>query len=289
MKTTKKAENAVLFFRDPDFPMRFSANSISRVDDPLSAPRALHEALEIKYFYEGTSTLLVGKKTVEVTAGDLVVINPYELHSTIRLGEERGQYHLLMIGLDFFLDGSTGGLDLRAMMIENGLTFRTLIRNDVRIAAIMGRIAAVYAEQGAYWQLSVRGALLELFALLLREYSQESAEEERGEFRTFETVEPALRRIREGYAGHITLDELASLCNVSKCHFCRVFHRVTGKSAMSYLTEYRLRIADLMLSGSGESVGTVAEKCGFGDLTHFCRAYKAQYGASPRQKRKAKQ
>ena len=91
---------------DPAYPLRIVPDSISRIDDPAGVTRALHEEIELKYFYEGESTLLIGGETVEVRAGDLVVINPYELHSTIRFGEDRGRYRLLMMDPDFFMDGA---------------------------------------------------------------------------------------------------------------------------------------------------------------------------------------
>ena len=285
MKATKQSSEARRFFPDASFPLKFCPDKIASVDDPTVVSRALHEAIELKYFCEGTGTLLIGTETLEVQAGDLVVINPYELHSTIHLGRERGHYHLLMISPDLFMDGGMGGLDLRTMMLKGGLTFKTLIRGDARVADMMRRLRAAYAAQSAYWQVAVRGILLELFALLLCEYAEERAGSARGNFGAFETVEPALRRIREDYASPITLEELAELCNVSKCHFCRIFRLVTGESPMRYLTEYRLKIADILLASSGESIRAVAEKCGFSDQACFCQCYKAHYGIPPSQKR----
>lgn len=273
---------------DPAFPLRIAPDAVSYIDDPARVSHALHGEIELKYFYEGASTLLIGKKTVEVKAGDLVVINPYELHSTIRFGEERGRYRLLMMDPDFFMDGASGGLDLRAMIVEEGLTFRTLVRGDERIGEIMSRVIEAYTEKGLYWRFAVRGAMLEFFAILLSEYSEKRPLAATGDFHAFETVEPALRRIREEYGAPITLEELAALCNVSKCHFCRVFRKVTGQSAMRYLTEYRLKIADLMLIGSGESIGAIAERCGFGEVAYFCRCYKTHYGVPPSHKRAKK-
>lgn len=288
MGTARKRE-AQGFFAEADFRLLFQPDKISRIDDPAGVSRALHEELELKYFYEGSSTLLIGNEPVEVQAGDLVVINPYESHSTIRFGEEeRGHYRFLMMDLDFFMDAATGGLDLRALMVEEGLILRTLIRGDARIADMMRRLTAAYTDKGAYWRLTVRGVMLELFALLLSEYSEKDPAGRRGDLGSLETVEPAIRRIREDYAEPITLDELAALCKVSKCHFCRAFRRVTGKSPMRYLLSYRLKIADLLLSGSGDSIATVAEKCGFGEQTYFSRCYKAHYGISPAHRRAAR-
>ncbi len=276
------------YFTDASFRLLIRPARISKVDDPKLVSKAIHEEIELKYFYEGTSTLLIGSQTIVAQPGDLVVINPYELHSTIHQGGDRGKYQILMMDPDFFLNGSTGGLDLRSMIIGKGLTFQTLVRGDPRISDMMGRIIEAYEKKAPHWQFTVRAVLLELFVLLLQEYSKELPGEGDGDFRCFETVEPAIRRIREGYASPITVDELATLCNVSKCHFCRVFRKATGQSAMRYLTEYRLKIADLMLSGSGSSVGAIAEQCGFEDEGYFCRCYKAHYGITPGKKRNQK-
>ena len=283
-----KAPDNRFFCEDTDFRVCFRPDKISYVDDPARVTRALHEEIEIKYFYEGSSTLLIGKETIEVQKGDLVVINPYEPHSTIRFGEERGHYRFLMMDLDFFMDGTTGGLDLRTLMIERGLTFKPLIRGDARLADIMRRMTEANKSKSEYRRFAMRATMLELFSLLLAEYATRPSRERNGSFRALETVEPALRRIREGYAAPITLDELAALCNISKCHFCRMFRKVTGQSAMRYLTEYRLKIADLMLSGSGDSIGTIAEQCGFPEQTYFCQCYKAHFGISPSARRAKK-
>ena len=283
-----KETEAARFFEDTAFRVTLRPDTISYIDDPARISRALHEPIELKFFCEGNTTLLVGNETLEAKKGDLVIINPYEPHSTIRFGEERGHYHYLLLDLDFFMDGATGGLDLRTLMLEGGLTFQPLISGDARIADIMERLCTLFAEKSTYWRFAMRGILLELFSLLLSEYAILPSSKEKGSFHAFETVEPALRRIREGYAEPITLDELAALCNVTKSHFCRMFRKVTGESAMRYLGEYRLRIADLMLSGTSASVGSIAEQCGFPDQAYFCQCYKAHFGASPSARRTKK-
>ena len=88
--------------------------STSAVDNVEGVRKAIHEAVEIKCFYEGTSTLLLGTQTVTVKAGDVVVINPYEFHATIDRGEEgnTGKYHLFMVPLDFFSGCNLPEMDL---------------------------------------------------------------------------------------------------------------------------------------------------------------------------------
>ena len=118
--------NNELSFPDKNFPLLIHRASISQIRSAGEGREAIHEAVEIKYFYEGTSTLMIGNKTVGVAAGDVVVINPYEFHSTVDYGKEKkGRDHCIMVGLDFF-DGVRGiDVNLRHLIFGHKKIFRT--------------------------------------------------------------------------------------------------------------------------------------------------------------------
>ena len=280
----KQAEG--IRFDDPDFRLIVKPECVSNIDAPGRVSKAFHKEIEIKYFYEGNATLLVGSKIVQATAGDLVVMNPYEFHSTIRFGENKGKYHLIMIDPDSFFAKETGDTSLKQMTAWSDFEFDTHIRNDKRIPELMARIADEQKRKAPYYRLMLKGLMAELFSLLLRDYAKtEETVSEDENIRYFETVEPAIQRIRDKYFEKITAEDLSSLCNVSKCHFCRIFKKATGKTAMQYLTDYRLQIADVLLSDPSHTVSMIAEKCGFEDESYFCRCYKRKFGNSPGQKR----
>ena len=50
-----------IVFPCPDFPILIFPDRTSSLDDVEEAMRAIHEAIEIKCFYEGSSTLLIGE------------------------------------------------------------------------------------------------------------------------------------------------------------------------------------------------------------------------------------
>ena len=281
MEFEKRAEG--IRYEDPRFRLVIRPDCVSSIDKPSSVSRAVHEEIELKYFYEGSSTLLIGSETVTVQAGDLVIMNPYELHSTIRFGAEKGRYHLIMLDPDFFFDSSVGGFDLRRKLFSGEFRLATHIKGDARIAALIASAVSVQKERPAYYQLSLRGLMMELFAVILGDYTQKIDKDEMaGEhIRHFETVEPAIQKIRDGYFEKISTDDLATLCRVSKCHFCRIFKKATGQTAMQYLTDYRLKIADVILKGSNKSVAEIAAMCGFEDEGYFCRCYKRKFGDPP--------
>ena len=281
-----KKEAEGILFDDPDFRLIIKPDCVSNIDSPVRISKAFHKEIEIKYFYEGNATLLVGSKIVQAKAGDLVVMNPYEVHSTIRFGENKGKYHLIMIDPDSFFERDLAVSAPKQMLTWSDFEFDTHIREDQRISALMLRLADEQKRKSPYYRLMLRGLMLELFSLLLRDYAktEETASSDEN-IRYFETVEPAVQRIRDRYFEKITAEDLSSLCNVSKCHFCRIFKKATGKTAMQYLTDYRLQIADVLLSDPSYSISLIAEKCGFEDESYFCRCYKRKFGSSPGQKR----
>ncbi|MBQ9805770.1 MAG: helix-turn-helix transcriptional regulator [Clostridia bacterium] len=250
---------------------------------------ALHEEIELKCFYEGASTLLIGNRTVNVKAGDVVVINPYEFHSTVDCGEEstKGRYHLLMIPLDFFGVVGAGELKLRPLLLSDNKVFKTLFEQDNQLFDLLSRVATECMEKQEHYVAAVSGLMLEIFTILLRRGLCDTGNTDRGldSLRSYHLIEPALRHIRDCYTNPISVDQLAALCNVSKHYFCHIFKTVTQKSAMEYLREYRIKIADVMLINTDKSVSQIAEGCGFESVAYFCRAYKRQYGISPGKRR----
>ena len=282
-----KTSNTV-FFKDESFPITVRPERSSVAGNYDEASRALHEAIEIKYFYEGTATLLIGEKTIVANAGDVVVINPYEFHSTISCDEEKcGRYHLFMIGLDFF-DGARGAdVDLRHLLFGKQIIFKTLHKNDEVITSILTKITEEKKRSDEFSRLAIFGLVGELISTLLR-YGTDSSSIPPSEdmIHRYTTIEPAIRKIRDGYKSSFSIDELSKICMVSKYHFCRVFKEVIGMSAIQYLNYYRLKIADALLQSTDKPINEIATAVGFDDTSYFSKLYKKAFGTSPKASKK---
>ena len=95
-------------------------------------------------------------------------------------------------------------------------------------------------------------------------------------------VTKVLRYINENYSEELSLDLLAERFFVSKYHLSHAFRREVGVSVYRYIMLKRLLAAkELLLSGM--SSGEVAYACGFGDYAGFWRAFKTEYGISPKE------
>lgn len=87
--------------------------------------------------------------------------------------------------------------------------------------------------------------------------------------------------IEENLHKQITLEELAAICAMSRYHFSRTFKSAFSIPPYKYiLTRRSLRACQYLLS-SNLSIGDVAQQCGFGSLSQFCKIFKAFYRVTP--------
>lgn len=85
----------------------------------------------------------------------------------------------------------------------------------------------------------------------------------------------------------VTLDEIASIANMTKNAFCRYFKVRTNKSFFQFLIEVRIERASKLLANDNElSVIVIAELCGFNNISNFNRKFKEIKHTSPLQYRK---
>jgi AraC family transcriptional regulator len=79
-----------------------------------------------------------------------------------------------------------------------------------------------------------------------------------------------------------SLGRLAGEAHLSPYHFLRVFEHITGVTPHQYVLRTRLRHAAVRLLTEDARVIDVAIDAGFGDLSNFNRAFRAEFGVSPR-------
>src|SRR5262245_36846162 len=98
-------------------------------------------------------------------------------------------------------------------------------------------------------------------------------------------VTEAVRLIDRHPARAWTLGSLAQEARLSRYHFLRTFDRLVGATPHQYILRARLRDAALRLARDSGSVLDVALDCGFGDVSNFNRAFRGEFGVSPREYR----
>ena len=99
---------------------------------------------------------------------------------------------------------------------------------------------------------------------------------------TVARVTRVLRSIERHSDTDLGLGALAREAGLSRYHFLRTFERLTGLTPHQYLLRCRLREAATRLAAEPAKILEIALDCGFGDVSNFNRAFRAEFGVSPR-------
>ncbi|MEM7106372.1 MAG: AraC family transcriptional regulator [Bacteroidota bacterium] len=79
----------------------------------------------------------------------------------------------------------------------------------------------------------------------------------------------------------LSLEELASLTNLSLSSFKREFVKHYDSSPGKYLKTRKLEKAAKLLKATTLRISDIAFDCGFGDLAHFSKSFQKHFGHSP--------
>jgi transcriptional regulator GlxA family with amidase domain len=83
----------------------------------------------------------------------------------------------------------------------------------------------------------------------------------------------------------LNVRQISDRVGISARQIERLFRKQIGVSPKGFYLEMRLARARTLLRQSLSSVLTVALDCGFGSTSHFCHAYKKEFGIAPTQER----
>ncbi len=97
-------------------------------------------------------------------------------------------------------------------------------------------------------------------------------------------VEFGLHYLRSHFRSPINLKGVAAKCGITREHFIRGFRARYGEAPGAQLRRLRLEHARTMLAATELGVAEVARASGFASANSFGRAYRAQFGRSPRER-----
>ncbi|MBN8826490.1 MULTISPECIES: AraC family transcriptional regulator [unclassified Spirosoma] len=87
--------------------------------------------------------------------------------------------------------------------------------------------------------------------------------------------------ILENYHASITLEDVASMANLTPGAFCRFFRQHTRKTFLTLLNEVRIEHACRYLRESKQTISQIAFSCGYTNLSNFNRQFKGITGMAP--------
>jgi len=245
-----------------------------------------HEFYEIVYIERGFSLHSYENTTAILSAGDLFIIRPGEVHAYT------AAHHTKLMNL-LFLPEALGPLidELRALpgasviFSEEGGRFGR-VRLDLSerpgVEEALRRIRAEELGHRAGAKLNLRLLLAGFLVALIRFARDHDIGAPGPEERTYlPNIRRALRHIEEHYARHLPVREIAQASGLLPDYFARRFRDILGAPPAEYLKNYRLAEAMDMLAETDLSVAQVAEGSGFPDPANFSRQFRLCVGMSP--------
>jgi AraC-like DNA-binding protein len=231
-------------------------------------PRHSHDQFGIGIMTSGAqrSWSVIGQ--VESEAGDVIMVNPGEMHDGMPVdGIARG-WRIL------YLDSALVAREIADETTDAELIVRPVAR-DLRLARDVVQLFAEL-ERPVQERLAAEESLLRCLMQILCRHGVHGARAAG----TSPPVMKAIRRLDSTPEVPTSLAELAALSGVSRFQLLRGFTREVGTTPHAYLVQRRVRLVRQLLA-AGRSPVEAAVLSGFADQSHMTRAFVRQFGITP--------
>lgn len=102
-----------------------------------------------------------------------------------------------------------------------------------------------------------------------------------------EKVRRAILLIEQNLSEPLEVAEIARRVHLSQRQLERLFAAELDMSPRTFLKRFRLNHALWLLTNTRRRVTEIAQECGFSDASHFSRQFRAEYGSTPLEARRA--
>ena len=230
-------------------------------------PRHSHDHFGIGIMTSGAqrSWSLIGN--VESEAGDVIMLNPGEMHDGSPVG---GMRSWRIIYIDPAL--------VAREIANDSVKGEPLIRPVARDPHLAAHVAQVFEQLENLAPDSMLAEQSLLFCLMhaLQKHGIDGSRP----VRASPSVARAVSRLDAAPEVATSLAELATLSDVSRFQLLRGFFREVGATPHAYLIQLRVKLARRHLA-LGRPPAEVALMAGFADQSHMSRAFVRQFGVTP--------
>ena len=95
-------------------------------------------------------------------------------------------------------------------------------------------------------------------------------------------LKQATTYIEQNFYNNISVEDIAAACNIHRNYLGKIFKENLHTTPQRFLISYRMKKAAELLEGTKLSIKEIANAVGYEDPLHFSRAFKNEYGISPK-------
>lgn len=228
---------------------------------------------------------LVGSERYKLQNGDLVIVAPGTSHCPILTSEVTEPYvrYILWLSEDFMTLLNQHFPDSHLLRPSSTTLLRTAGTRWEYIGNLF-RVGVMETENKQFgWEVAVMANTLSILTHLFRANMDTQSRPLVAE--KAELLDQVLAYIEQSMSEKLTLADVAKHFFISESTITQTFRKKMGISFYRYVTQRRLISAKALME-KGASLESIAEQVGFSDYSSFFRAFKQEYGVSPRQYRK---
>ena len=245
-----------------------------------------HKAFEIVTVLRGKVSTTLNGQQVLLSAGESVVISPYQFHSGEWLSEEpSSEYVCCTMDLELLLSfQQTAFAPLLQELLRSEGQFRPFfLRSDPDCGALFAQIQTIdqtFPCSSAVDECRILSMLYGLLAFLFeRRYEHFAAAE--GKRRNTRFLGIVAQYLDQHYREEISSRSVSEALHMEHSYFCRNFRKYFGNNFSNYLCNYRVVKATEYYRQSELPIAQIASAVGFSDYCYFSRSFRKYVGISP--------
>lgn len=252
--------------------------------DFMQVPTHWHTEMELIVIKKGDGMVSVNLTPYKVTAGDIIVVLPGQLHSIYAYKDARMEYENILFIPDMLKSRTTDSCNLDCLnpLLNGYVDFPEKIHPKLKyynsIQAYIDQMDDLSRDKPAGYQMGIKGCLM---MLLFHLYTNNTKVNQIKTKKSLEKLKLVLEYIQNNYQSPITIEEIAEVCHYSPSHFMKFFKETMGCGFIQYLNDYRLALAAKLLQTTDDSILDISAQTGFENLSYFNRLFKRKYNRTP--------
>lgn len=257
---------------------------------PSVKPEQLHfhDFFEIGYCESGSGLFIIDGKIAPFCGKTCSIIYPGQAHIAESSEENGSLWHFLYINVEKLFDG-VGGPPIGGLRATNynDNTFSNVFSyaQHPDLFEVIKQIILETTEEKELYRQALTGLV---YALLIKHSRLMKPSQNQSERRYLAgELNDALNFINMNYMFDVSINQLTSVCNMSKPTLQRKMKQFLNMSPMEYVHNLRLNKAALLL-GTHKTVIEIATEVGYNTISCFNRKFSAHFNCSPTAYRKNK-